>query len=332
MDEILRASERAAGLTRQLLAFSRRQAVQPVRLDINTVLMDVEKMLRRLIGEDVELIASCAPDLWPVFADAGQIVQVLMNLAVNARDAMPTGGKLSIETRNVDLAPSAGAERHGPHVALIVSDTGHGMDRETLAHLFEPFFTTKDLGKGTGLGLATVHGIVQQNNGHVEVESEPGRGSTFTVYLPRLQGPVAAPAPERRALVWEPELRGSESILLVEDEEGLGVVISELLGTAGYKVVHAKDPVEALAHVRQQRPAFDVLLTDVIMPQMNGRDLALKVRAIQPKIKAIFMSGYAEDALGTVLAADVAFLQKPFTQAALLRKLREVLAGPGPSP
>jgi two-component system cell cycle sensor histidine kinase/response regulator CckA len=330
LEEIVKAAERAAGLTRQLLAFSRRQVSQPQSSDLNAVVAEVETMLRRLIGEDVDLVKSCAPDLWPVQADRGQIEQVIMNLAVNARDAMPSGGRLTIATSNVDLGSTAvDASRPrlaGPHVALIVSDTGQGMDRETLAHMFEPFFTTKEVGKGTGLGLATVYGIVKQNGGHIEVESEPGRGSTFKVYLPRRMDAAEAPTERRAAAALAKELRGSETILLVEDEEALALVISEILATAGYEVIQATTPHEALERADSHQGPIHVLLTDVIMPQMNGRDLAGRVRERRGEIKVIFISGYTDDVLGSVLTPDVVFIQKPFSQTALLEKLREVLA------
>ncbi|HXB55915.1 MAG TPA: response regulator [Vicinamibacteria bacterium] len=329
VDDIVKAAERAAGLTRQLLAFSRKQVLQPRILDLNAVVGETENMLRRLIGEDIQLLTVCDDQLGPVRADPGQMDQVLMNLAVNARDAMPRGGRLTIETGNVALDRTY-AGRHagvepGRYVMLAVSDTGHGMTPEVQARVFEPFFTTKELGKGTGLGLATVHGIVKQSGGHIWVYSEPDNGTTFKIYLPRADAPEAdaqTPPPAEGELP-----RGSETILLVEDEASLRGFVRECLEAAGYTVLEARHGVEALK-ISQRHPApVHLLLTDVVMPLMSGRELAQEIRASRPEVRVLYMSGYTDDAvvLHGVLAADMAFLQKPFTAEMLARRVREVL-------
>ena len=334
--EIRKAAERAAGLTRQLLAFSRKQVLEPKVLDLNVVVSETEKMLRRLIGEDVQLITVFEEGLGSVKADPGQIEQVIVNLAVNARDAMPEGGKLIIETANVDLDEGYTRTRPeavtGRHVMIAVSDTGQGMDPETLAHLFEPFFTTKEPGKGTGLGLATVHGIVRQSGGHVSAYSEKGRGTTFKIYLPRhdeeqrpahLIAETAAAAPS-----------GTETILLVEDEPSLRVMIGEILEAAGYKVLEGPSPEEALATAGSYGGPISLMLTDVILPRMSGRQVADALRSSRPETRVLFMSGYTDDAIGHhgILEPGTHFLQKPFTSDSLLHKVRDILdAGPGPS-
>jgi len=336
VEQILKATDRAAGLTRQLLAFSRKQVLEPRLLDLNAVLADIEKMLRRLIGEHIQLVTVFEDGLWRTMADPGQIEQVIVNLAVNARDAMPGGGKLILETRNEELdeayAHSHAGARPGPHVMLAVSDTGHGMDSETLTHAFEPFFTTKEQGKGTGLGLATVYGIVRQSGGHVNVYSEPGRGSTFKVYLPQAEGnaEVAASVP----LSVTATTGGSETILLAEDEEALRAMIQEILETAGYTVLGAARPDEVLTVARSHAGAVQLLLTDVVMPGMSGRELATQLQAVQPGARVLYMSGYTNEAINhhDVLEAGAAFLQKPFTYDSLLRKVREALDAPGKSP
>jgi PAS domain S-box-containing protein len=330
-EQILRAAERGASLTRQLLAFSRRQVLEPTVLDLNATLEEVKSMLTRLIGEDIKIVTSLDPALGPVWADPGQMEQVLVNLAVNARDAMPQGGALVLETANVDLDedyarthPGASA---GQHVRLAVSDTGHGMDAATAAHVFEPFFTTKPRGKGTGLGLATVHGIVKQSGGHVDLYSEPGHGTTFKIYLPRVQDAVASRA--------EPGPRvesrgGAETIVLVEDEDGLRALIREVLEESGYRVIDAGNPEAGLAAARSATGGVDLLMTDVILPQMRGHELAAKVREARPGVRVLFMSGYTDEAVGqhAVLEPGAHFLQKPFSLAALLAKVRAVLEEP----
>ncbi|HJQ26966.1 MAG TPA: PAS domain S-box protein [Blastocatellia bacterium] len=326
--EIQKASERAAALTRQLLAFSRQQVLQLKVLNLNTVIADTEKMLRRLIGEHIQLITKLSPDLAQLKADPGQVEQVIMNLAVNARDAMPEGGKLIIETANVDLDDRYVREhvgaRTGPHVMLAVTDTGTGMDKATMSRIFEPFFTTKEIGKGTGLGLSTVFGIVKQSGGNIWVYSEPGSGTTFKIYLPSLHAADdSSPAKADKLLP-----RGSETVLLVEDEAALRVLAARALRKQGYNVLEASNGEEAL-QVAQGRAGMplDVVVTDVIMPQMGGKPLALLVQGMRPDTKVLFMSGYTNDAIlhQGVLEEGAAFLQKPFTPDALVRKIHEVL-------
>ena len=326
--DITKAAERAADLTRQLLAFSRKQVLQPRILDLNTTVAEMEKMLRRLIGEDIQLVTVFTDRLERVKADPGQLEQVIMNLAVNARDAMPQGGRLTIETANASLDESFARARPGakpgPHVLLAVSDTGHGMGQEVLSHLFEPFFTTKDPGKGTGLGLATVHGIVTQSGGHISVHSEAGHGTVFKVYLPSLEN-VADALPAVSAGTEGP--KGAETVLLVEDEPSLRSLVRECLEGSGYTVLEARQTEHALEIAASDQAAIDLLITDVVMPVMSGRELARRLAASRPGMKVLYMSGYTDDAvvLHGVLAADVAFLQKPFTTEALARKVRAVL-------
>jgi two-component system, cell cycle sensor histidine kinase and response regulator CckA len=328
-EEILRAADRAAALTRQLLAFGRRQLLQPRLLDVNEVVADVEKMMRRLISEDIQITTIPGHGLGMVRADAGQLEQVLLNLAINARDAMPAGGRLLVETANADLDdsyvrlnPEAQA---GRFVMLSVSDTGHGMDRKTMSRIFEPFFTTKEEGKGTGLGLATVYGIVRQSGGTVNVYSEPGQGTTFKIYLPRVDGPAAPAAPAARAEA----PGGSETLLLVEDAEPLRLLIRELLENAGYVVVDADAPDKALSLVEAMPGAIDVVLTDMVMPRMSGQDFAGRLRVLKPEARIVFMSGYSDRAIGDqALEPGALFLQKPFTMDALMRIIREALDTP----
>jgi PAS domain S-box-containing protein len=326
LNEILRAATGAAGLTRQLLAFSRQQVLEPRVLDLNEVVGAAGKMLQRLIGEDVELVTVLAPDLGWVKADPGQIEQVIMNLAVNARDAMPDGGKLTIETSNAELN-DAYARRHPPlspgeYVLLSVSDTGIGMDEVTRTRLFEPFFTTKAQGRGTGLGLATVYGIVKQSAGFIWVYTELGHGTTFKIYLPRVhEDPVAAqPAAST-------EVRGSETIVVAEDAEGVRAVVQNVLRRNGYTVLPAPDGQTALDLVGTHPEPIHLLITDVIMPGMSGRQLADRLRDLRPGLKVLFVSGYTDDAIirHGMLEPGIAFLQKPFTPESLTRKVREVL-------
>jgi PAS domain S-box-containing protein len=331
-EDILKAADRAAGLTRQLLAFSRKQVLQPRILDLNAVVGELEKMLRRLIGEDIRLVTVLDGRLGPVKADPGQMEQVLMNLAVNARDAMPQGGRLTIETRNVDL--DRAYTRHHPNVPpgryamLAVSDTGHGMTKEVKARIFEPFFTTKEAGKGTGLGLATVHGVVTQTGGQVFVYSEVGRGTTFKIYIPRADEAEAADE-SRHAEVELP--RGSETVLLVEDEQTLRELVAECLESAGYTVLKAGHGAEALRLSQEHEGPIHLLVTDVVMPGMSGRELAGQVREARQQIRTLYMSGYTDDAvvLHGVLTEGMAFLQKPFTEDGLARKVREVIDARG---
>jgi CheY-like chemotaxis protein len=328
--EIHKAGERSAGLTRQLLAFSRRQVLAPRVLDLNAVVADTEKMLCRVIGEDVRLSTAPAPGLWPVRADPGQVEQVLLNLAVNARDAMPTGGRLTIETRNVELdeeyARTHPGARPGPHALLAVSDTGCGMTDEVKARIFEPFFTTKGPGKGTGLGLATVYGIVTQSGGHVGVYSEVGVGTTFRVYLPRADGPASGSKSKAGALA---PPRGTETVLLVEDDPGVRALTRHILAGCGYAVLEAGDGDEAARAAARHAGPIHLLVTDVVMPGRGGRAVAERLLERHPGLKVLYVSGYTDDAVVRhgVLHEVVNFLQKPFTPAALAHKVREVLDG-----
>ncbi len=327
LNEIVRAAREAAKLTRQLLAFSRRQVLETKVLSLNDIVSGIEKMLKRVIGEDVTLAAALAPDLGAVRADPGQIEQVIMNLAVNARDAMPNGGQLTIETANVELGQVYAGGREpvvpGAYVLLAVSDTGMGMDAITKAHIFEPFFTTKGTGKGTGLGLATVYGIVKQSTGFIWVYSEPGQGATFKIYLPR----VSEEAEPLTAIGTPAEVRGgTETILLVEDDAAVREAVREVLERLGY-LVHVMDgPPSALAAAATgHRP--DLLLTDVIMPAMSGRELARQLTTTWPGLNVLYLSGYTDDAIVRhgVLEPGVSFLQKPFSPEVLAHKVRQVL-------
>jgi two-component system cell cycle sensor histidine kinase/response regulator CckA len=297
-------------------------------LDLNEIVVNVDKMLRRVLGEDIELKVLLGHKLAKIKADSGQIELALLNLVVNARDAMPNGGKLTVETMNVEL-DAAYAQEHvgvtpGPHVMLAVSDTGVGMDTATQARIFEPFFTTKELGKGTGLGLSTVFGIINQCSGHIWLYSEPGSGTTFKIYLPRAKGresmaySVSPPALDRV---------GSETILLVEDEDQVRTVAAGILRRAGYNVLETQGAGEALLVCEQHPVKIHLLLTDVVMPKMNGRDLAARIAAMRPETRVVYMSGYTDNAITQhgVLDSDVAFVQKPFTPDSLIRKIRQVL-------
>ncbi|HWC73954.1 MAG TPA: PAS domain S-box protein [Gemmatimonadales bacterium] len=327
VEEIRKASERAASLTRQLLAYSRRQMLQPEVLDLNVVVADMDRMLRRLIGEHIALVTVLAPDLGHVRADPNQIEQVLVNLAVNARDAMPDGGKLTIETANVDLDETF-AQAHlgavaGPYAMVAVTDTGVGMDASVRAHLFEPFFTTKEVGKGTGLGLATVYGIVKQSDGYISVYSEPGRGSSFKVYLPRIRTSEAA----TNVSVKDRPERGTETILVVEDEAAVLTLSRRALEAQGYVVLGASDPADAMRVVERHGGMIHLLLTDVVMPGLSGRELADRLAGRRPGMRVLYMSGYPGDAVvqhGS-LPVGSAFIQKPFSPDGLARKVRDVL-------
>jgi PAS domain S-box-containing protein len=327
LQEIQRAAIGAAGLTRQLLAFSRQQVLEPRVLNLNEVLSAAGKMLQRLIGEDVALQLTLAPELGNVKADPGQIEQVIMNLAVNARDAMPDGGKLTIETSNIDLEASYAAQHAvvapGSYVLVTVTDTGSGIDEPTKARLFEPFFTTKEIGKGTGLGLATVYGIVKQSNGYIWVYSELGHGTSFKVYLPRVTDAAAATTEARLPL----NNGGTETILLAEDASAVRAVAQEILKRLGYTVLVANDGHSALQLARARPDTIHLLITDVIMPEMSGRQLADRLKEQRPGLKVLFVSGYTDDAIVRhgMLEPGIAFLQKPFTPQKLARKVREVL-------
>ncbi len=329
VDEILKSGERAAALTRQLLAFSRRQDFSPRMLDLNSVVSSTENMIRLLIGEHIEFVTVLPVGLGLVRGDPGQIEQIIMNLAVNARDAMPNGGSMTLETANVEL-DEAYARGHvqvkpGPYVMIAVTDTGCGMDALTQAHIFEPFFTTKEAGKGTGLGLATVYGIVKQHGGNIWVYSEPGQGTAVKIYLPRVEMTAAKAEPHRAA---PRELRGSETILVVEDEQAVRSLMVRMLRSMGYWVLEASRADEAMMVCLRHKGPVHLLLTDVVMPQKNGRDLLDHLKPLRPDIKVLFTSGYTEEALHRkVLERDAAFLQKPFTEEGLARKVRDVLDG-----
>ncbi len=328
VEQIVASAERAANLTRQLLAFSRRQIIEQRVVSLNDLVLNLDKMLRRLIGEDIELVVIPGEDLAPVKADPGQIEQVIVNLAVNARDAMPGGGKLIIETANVSLDAEY-AQRHpgaqvGDYVLLAVTDTGVGMTDEVKAHLFEPFFTTKEPGKGTGLGLATVYGIVKQHGGNIYAYSELGKGTTFKIYLPAVEA-EAERLPRRDEEGYVP--RGTETVLVVEDEANVRAIVTRTLTEQGYTVLEAADGYEALRLARDYEGEIHLLLTDVVMPQMGGKELSERFAAIRPGVKTLFMSGYTDNAIvhRGILEPGVAFLQKPFTAAALARRVRQAL-------
>jgi two-component system cell cycle sensor histidine kinase/response regulator CckA len=328
--EIEKAGRRAASLTRQLLAFSRQQMMLPRVLNLNDVVADTEKMLRRLIGEDIEMVTLRNPDLGSVKADPGQIEQVLMNLVVNARDAMPEGGKLLIETNNVRLDDSYACRhpytRLGAHVVLAVSDNGAGMDSDTQSHIFEPFYTTKELGKGTGLGLSTVYGIVKQSGGQIEVYSEPRKGTTFRIYLPRVAEQAEALTTGVRSDLPE---EGSETILLVEDDQMVRVFAEQVLSSKGYEVLTAACGSDAMTLSQEYKGTIDLLLTDTVMPGMSGPQLAQQLGQSRPETTVIYMSGYTDEAVirHGVLDEGVHFIQKPFPPDDLARKVREVLDG-----
>ncbi len=326
--EITKASDRAASLTRQLLAFSRKQVLEPKVMSLNAVVLDMEKMLRRLIGEDIDLKTTLSDELGNVKADPGQVEQVILNLCVNARDAMPQGGKITIETANVDLDKSY-ARTHrtvipGPYVMMVISDDGAGMDKETQSRIFDPFFTTKEQGKGTGLGLSTVYGIVKQSEGNIWVYSEPDQGTTFEVYLPRVEKPV-----EKSAKTKEPvkSLTGTETILLVEDDEMVRKVAHEGIKGYGYKVLVANCGKEALKICEENKGPIHLMLTDVVMPEMSGPKLAEHLQDLRPEIKVLYMSGYTDAAIvhHGVLDKGMNFIQKPFTPETLAVKVRGVL-------
>jgi len=327
LEEVEEACARAATLTRQLLAFARRQVTEPRALDLNAVTLNMDRMLRRVIGEHIELVTLLGEGLWSVWADLGQVEQVLMNLAVNARDAMPAGGKLTIETSNVVIDSDKAAEgadaAEGEYVMLSVGDTGHGIAPEIQKNIFEPFFTTKKSGVGTGLGLATCYGIVKQAGGWIGVTSDPGHGATFTIRLPR--STVAASALPLAAA--RPAPAGDETILLVEDDAKVRAIAARSLRDRGYQVTEASNGAEALRIIGTRIGDFDLVVTDVVMPQMGGRELAEHLLARRPDVKILYTSGYAEDAIahGGVLERGVAFLAKPYAPSALARKVREIL-------
>jgi two-component system cell cycle sensor histidine kinase/response regulator CckA len=328
LEEVLTAADRAALLTKQLLAFSRKQTLEPKVLDLGTVVNDLAQLFRRVLGEDLQIVLQAAPGVGRVRADRAQMEQILMNLVVNARDAMRDGGRLTIATDSVELDADFAA-RHpgstpGPHVRLSIQDTGTGMSREVLTRIFEPFFTTKDPGKGTGLGLSTVYGIVKQSGGYIGVESTPGEGTRFDIYLPRVEdpaseSPAASPAPPR----------GTETVLVVEDETSLRLLLRAMLPAYGYEVRVAPTALAAI-DICSQSPgdaSIDLLLTDIVMPDMNGLELARRIRHLRPGVRVLYMSGYTEDVLlqRGELESGSFMIAKPFSGAALARKVREAL-------
>jgi two-component system cell cycle sensor histidine kinase/response regulator CckA len=328
ISRIKEQAERAASLTQQLLAYSRKQLLQFRVVDLNALFLEMQDLLKRLIGEDIEMKVSLAPDLKRVRADTSQLEQVIMNLALNARDALPQGGSVIFETSNTDVEDDLPLSRElvpGPYVVLTVSDNGIGMDAETRAKIFEPFFTTKGLGKGTGLGLSTVYGIVKQSGGHISVYSEKGTGSTFRVFLP-------ATAENEQVRIKQPSRsevpRGSGSILITEDEEGVRKMMELVLSQAGYSVHSEGVPQQAVTYAGLQK-AIDLLITDIILPGMNGRKLAEEILKAHPKTKVLFISGYTETAIGEhgIFAEGFAFLQKPFLPKTLRAKVDEILRG-----
>ncbi len=332
IEQIHSAGRRAADLTRQLLAFSRQQPMHVQLVDVNEVLANSEKMLRRLLGADVTLTLLPAAKVDGIKVDPGQLEQVILNLAVNARDAMPQGGRLTIETKNVELDADYASLHHevvpGSYVMIAVTDTGIGMDKATQARVFEPFFTTKDVGKGTGLGLATVFGIVKQSSGHIWLYSEPGEGTTFKVYMPRAAAGAVSPAPTPTHTQRIPVSRhGTETVLVVEDDEQVRAIVVGTLRRRGYRVIEASNGGEAFLICEQHTATIHLLLTDVVLPRMSGRQLAERVSALRPSMRVLYMSGYTDDAVlqHGILESDVAYLQKPITPESLTRKVREVL-------
>jgi two-component system, cell cycle sensor histidine kinase and response regulator CckA len=326
VNDILCAGQRAAGLTRQLLMFSRQQVLEPRILDLNETLENMDKILTRVLGEDIELVTHRAETLGRIRADPSSLEQVIMNLAVNARDAMPTGGRLTLETANADLNDEQRRRiglQPGPHVMIAVTDTGTGMDAATQLRIFEPFFTTKPKEKGTGLGLSTVFGIVHQTGGAIAVASELGVGTTFSVYLPCVAGEVERDRVARPTVVGP----GTETILLVEDEDQVRVVARNLLTRQGYQVIDVSTAAEAIARCEHHDGTIDLLLTDVVMPHMGGPELAKRLEQIRPHMKVLCMSGYTDDSVVRygIFTSSIAFLQKPITPDSLARKVREVL-------
>jgi PAS domain S-box-containing protein len=330
-DEIRKAGERAASLTKQLLAFSRKQIIEPKALDLNTTIRDSERMLQRLIGEDVMLTTTLDTSLGRVMADPEQVHQVIMNLVVNARDAMPDGGRLEISTANVDVterdADIQQDAKPGPHVMVMVTDTGTGMDERTRQHIFEPFFTTKKGDKGTGLGLSTVYGIMRQNGGWICVSSDPGKGTSFKLYFPRIDGNVVV---EQGETARSPGANGGETILVVEDQEAVRRLTVAMLKLCGYQILEAAEAGEALDVAQRHSGEIHLLLTDVVLPGINGKELSERLRILRPKLKVLFTSGYTAEIIGHrgVLGHGLAYIPKPFGPDTLAAKVREVLGEP----
>jgi CheY-like chemotaxis protein len=332
VQQIQKAGERAAKLTKQLLSFSRRDIIEPRVISLNTIIGELGRMLQRVIGEDINLSTTLVEDLWSVRADPSQMEQVIINLAVNARDAMPHGGHLSIVTANIVLDQASAARQldahPGEYVTLSISDTGVGMDEEVKNRIFEPFFTTKGQEKGTGLGLSTVYGIVKQNSGHILVESQVGQGTTFQIYLPRTT--ESPPPPKIPHKAPPTSVKGTETILVVEDEIVVRELAVQILKSQGYQVLEAGHGLEALQVVQELDGPLHLLLTDVVMPEMNGKDLAERLQAQRPDVRVIFMSGYSENVIAEhgILDEGIAFLPKPFSLEVLTQKIRAVLDEP----
>ena len=330
MEQIQKAAGRAVSMTRQLLAFSRMQVLQPRILGLNAIVADMAKMLPRLVGEHIEYVFQPAADLAMVKADPGQIEQVILNLVVNARDAMPGGGTLTVRTQNVAMTDVEARKRPpmppGRYVLLSVSDTGHGMSAEIKSHIFEPFFTTKETGKGTGLGLATVYGVVKQSGGYIWVESAPGKGATFEIYLPQAAETAADKEAESKPA---PLPRGTETVLVVEDETGVRELACEFLKLSGYSVLEAGNGVEALVVAKRHTGPIHVVVTDMIMPRMGGAELVDKLKTVRPTAKIVFISGYSEYGAANPSASNSqsVMIQKPFTQGSLVAAVREALDG-----
>jgi signal transduction histidine kinase/CheY-like chemotaxis protein len=328
IEQIKKAGQSAASLSRQLLAFSRKQILQPRVVDLNHIVDDIDKVLQRVIGEDISLITVLEPQLGYISVDPGQMEQVIMNIAVNARDAMPNGGKLTIETGNV-YQDERYAQKYlgfqpGSYVMLAMTDTGTGMDEETKSHIFEPFFTTKEEGKGTGLGMSTVYGIVRQSNGHIFVYTEPGRGTTFKIYLPRIEGNAE---PEEKEELAVKVLNGTETLLVVEDNDSVRNLARKVLGDYGYTILEAEDGESALKLSEAHEGSIHLMLVDIVMPGISARDLVGRLKTFRPQMKVLYMSGYTENAIvhQGILTPGTPFLQKPFTPVGLVSKVREVL-------
>jgi two-component system, cell cycle sensor histidine kinase and response regulator CckA len=324
LEEIDQSAERAAGLTRELLAFSRKQVLRPKVLDLNAVVLEMENVVKRLVSDDITVVLTPRAHQATVLVDPTQLQQVLFNLAMHARDAMPTGGTLTISTWNVCLAQATRDLKQGDYVLLEVADTGAGINEEALPHIFEPFFTWKELGQGTGLGLSAVHGIILQSGGAIKVDSAPSRGTTFSIYLPFIDEPIEA---ERDSVADEDRMAGSKTILIAEDEAAVRSLTRKILERHGYRVYAASDGLEALQIARNLSEPIDLLLTDVVMPRLSGRELANRLLPERPGIKVLFMSGYSEEAIAHhgVLGPGTAFLEKPFTPDGLARKVRDVM-------
>jgi CheY-like chemotaxis protein len=328
IEQIKKAGQSAASLSRQLLAFGRKQILQPRVVDLNHIVDDLDKVLQRVIGEDISLITVLEPKLGRILVDPGQMEQIIMNIAVNAKDAMPNGGKITIETANV-YQDERYTQKYlgfqpGYYVMLAMTDTGTGMDEETKSHIFEPFFTTKEEGKGTGLGMSTVYGIVKQSNGHIFVYTEPGKGTTFKIYLPRIEGNAE---PEGKEEVPVKVLNGTETILVVEDADSIRNLSREVLEVYGYRVLEAESGEDALKVSEEHEGPIHLMVTDIVMPGISVRDLADRLKTFRPQMKVLYMSGYTGNAIAHqgVLNPGTPFLQKPFTPVGLVRKVREIL-------